>query len=120
MKVFGVGHTVHCEGLYTVRLMYRADSEWYFCWGYHNSEWWPSQSWASAAVMTQQIIRLFDDPSCLPHLCTQKARLPALTSVQRSRISLEGERMKKNIFTSLHKNSRQIYPTETNRNEHLK
>lgn len=73
----------------TVRLMWsRADSEGYFCWGYHNSERWPSQSWALAAVMIQHIIRLFDDPSSLPHLCTPTARLPALTSVQRSRISL--------------------------------
>lgn len=38
--------------------------------------------------MIQQIIRLFDDPSCLPHLCTPTARLPALTSARRSRISL--------------------------------
>jgi len=38
--------------------------------------------------MIQQIIRVFDDPSCPPHLCTQMVRLPASTNGQRSRISL--------------------------------
>lgn len=56
--------------------------------GFNNSGWWPSQSWASAAVIIQQIIRVFDDPSCPPHPCIQTARLPASTNGQRSHISL--------------------------------
>lgn len=45
--------------------------------------------------MIQQIILVFDDPSCLPHLCTPMAHLLALTNVQRSHISLRGVEKKK-------------------------
>lgn len=55
--------------------------------GLNDSEWWPSQSWASAAVMIQQIIRVFDGPSCPPHLCTQMVRLLASINGQHSHIS---------------------------------
>lgn len=71
----------------TVQPRQRADSEGVSCWGLTILDGGLLSPGLQLLWMFQQIIRVFDDPSCPLHLCTQTAHLLASTNGQRNHIS---------------------------------